>query len=86
MVRFKTEAELTAFLGKLNPNYAQYAAALWQKESRTSWQLEGAREHILLSAGLSELHIDGIKASIGGVGELMACNALCQPTCCLTRV
>ena len=84
MARFGSEAELAAFLGELDPNYAHYAAALWQKNIRTSQQLARATEHILDSAGLPELHIDDIRARICVVGELIACNALYKPTCRLT--
>lgn len=66
MARFESIAELSAFLGKLDSDYAGYAAALWQKGIRTSGQLLHARESILLSAGLPELHI------AGGTGEQMA--------------
>lgn len=69
MARFESIAELSAFLGKLDPDCAGYAAALWQKGIRTSGQLLHARESILLSAGLPELHIDDIKASAAGTGE-----------------
>lgn len=65
MARFGSEAELATFLGKLDEEYAKYAAALWQTGIRTSWQLLNASKHILLSAGLPELHVDDIKASAG---------------------
>ena len=55
MACFASEAELAAFLGKLDQDYAQYAAAVWQKGFRSSRQLSNARKHILLSAGLPEL-------------------------------
>ena len=72
MARFGHVADLAAFLGKLDPDYAQHAAALWQKDIRTSRQLLNARESILISAGLSELHIDDIKASVSSAGEQSA--------------
>lgn len=74
MARFGSVAELAAFLNTLDTEYAQYAAALWQKDIRTSQQLSNAREHILRSAGLSELHIDDIKARAGVRGEQLACK------------
>ena len=74
MARFGSEAELAAFLGKLDQDYAQYAAALWQAGIKTSRQLSNAREHILLSAGLPELHIDDIKASADDAGQQLACS------------
>ncbi|KAL3147072.1 hypothetical protein ABBQ38_015035 [Trebouxia sp. C0009 RCD-2024] len=63
MARLGKVAELVAFLGKLDPDYAQYAAALWQKGVRTSRQLSNASQRILLFAGLPELHVDDIQAS-----------------------
>ena len=35
MARFAGEAELETFLGKLNPDYSQFASALWQTGVRT---------------------------------------------------
>lgn len=72
MARFGSEAELATFLGKLDEEYAKYAAALWQTGIRTSRQLLNASKHILLSAGLPELHVDDIKASAGDAGEQLA--------------
>lgn len=48
MSRFETDAELEAFLCKLDPDYAQYALALWQKGVRTSHQLSGGKSCYLL--------------------------------------
>lgn len=72
MARFGSETELAAFLGALDTTYAQYATALWEKDIRSSMQLSNARESILLSAGLSELHVDDIQARAGGPGECLA--------------
>lgn len=66
--RFRSEAKLSAFLGKLDQDYAQYAAVLWQTGIRTSRQLSDASKHILLSAGLRELHVADIKARASGTG------------------
>ncbi|KAL3137620.1 hypothetical protein ABBQ38_004897 [Trebouxia sp. C0009 RCD-2024] len=76
IARFGNEPELAAFLGKLDPDYAQYAPMLWQKGIRTPQQLSNAREQILLSAGLPELHIDDIQARADGAGELLAFSNL----------
>lgn len=72
MARFGSEAELAAFLGKLDQDYARYAAALWQTGIRTSRQFSNASKHILLSADLPKLHKDDIKASAGHAGEQSA--------------
>ncbi len=71
MARFASEAELETFLGKLDPDYAQYASAVWQNGVRTAHQLANARESILLSCGLPELYIDDIKARAVSAGELL---------------
>ena len=39
MARFPSEADLAAFLGRLDQGHAQYAAALWRTGLRTSRQL-----------------------------------------------
>ena len=74
MARFGSEAELAAFLGKLDQDYAQYAAALWQAGTRTARQLSNASKHILLSAGLAEMHIDDIKVCADNAGQQLACS------------
>ena len=71
MARFASEAELETFLGKLDPEYGQYASAVWQNGVRTAHQLANARESILLSCGLPELYIDDIKARAVSAGELL---------------
>ena len=78
MARFAGEAELETFLGKLDPDYSQFASTLWQTGVRTACQLVNARESILLACGLSELHIDDIKARADRTGEL---NALKHARC-----
>ena len=78
MARFAGEAELETFLGKLDPDYLQFASTLWQTGVRTAHQLVNARESILLACGLSELHIDDIKARADRTGEL---NALKHAQC-----
>ncbi|DBB13138.1 TPA: hypothetical protein ACH3X3_005862 [Trebouxia sp. C0006] len=62
MARFASAAELESFLRKLEPDYAQYASALWQHQVRTAHQLANASKSLLLSWGLLELHVDNIKA------------------------
>ena len=75
MARFASEAELETFLGRLNPDYSEFASALWQHGVKTPRQLANAREPILLSCGLPELYIDDIKATADRPGELNALNA-----------
>ena len=69
MARFASEAELGTFLSRLDPEYSQFASALWQDGVRTVHQLANAREPILLSCGLPELYIDDIKARADRTGE-----------------
>lgn len=78
MARFGSEADLAAFLGKLDQGYSWYAAALWQTGIRPSRQLSNASRHISLSAGLPQLHTDDIKARAEGVGEQLAYSNLLQ--------
>ena len=83
MARSGSVAELTAFLGKVDPNYAQYAPVLWQKGIKTPQQLAGFSEPHYLACGMPEVHIDGVKARADPTGELAACETLCKPACCL---
>ena len=75
MARFANEAELEIFLARLDPDYSQFASALWQNGVRTEHQLANAREPILLSCGLPELYIDDIKARADRTGEPNELNA-----------
>lgn len=75
MARFASAAELEAFLCKLEPDYGQYASALWQHQVRTAQQLANARKLLLLSWGLIELHVDDIKVRANNAGERLAYNA-----------
>ena len=84
MTRFSSVTELAVFLGKLDPDYAGYATALWQKGIRTSQQLANAREQIMLSANVPELHIDDIQARTGDTGEQVAHSVLMQHYCVTT--
>ena len=63
MARFGSEAELAAFLSKLDPDYAQHALALWllQKGIRTPQQLANLSEPHYLACDVPEGHIDNIK-------------------------
>ena len=74
MARFASEAELETFLGKLDSDYSQFAAALWHNGLRTARQLANATKPLLLSYGLPELYIDDIKATADRTGELNALN------------
>ncbi|KAL0050695.1 hypothetical protein WJX82_005308 [Trebouxia sp. C0006] len=68
MARFASVAELETFLGRLDPDYSQFASTLWQNSVRTVHQLANAREPIWLSCGLPELYIDDIKARADRTG------------------
>ena len=81
MARFASEAELKAFLGKLDADYAEYAPALWQKGIKTPQQLANFSEPHYLACDIPEGHIDDIKARAGTTGELLACNTLYKRTC-----
>ena len=72
MARFASEAELASFLGKLDPCYAQYATALWQKGIQTPKQLQSFSEAHYLTCGVPEGHINDIKARAVGTGEQLA--------------
>lgn len=74
MARFASAAELESFLGKLEPDYAQYTSALWQHQVRTAHQLANASKSLLLSWGLLELHVDDIKARANSAGEHLQCS------------
>ena len=80
MARFGSEAELAAFLSNLDPDYAQYAPALWPKGVRTPTQLSSFSEPHYLACDVLEAHIDDIKKRAEGPGELLACNNLYKPT------
>ena len=69
MVRFARVEELAAFLGKLDPDYAEHAAALWQKQVRTLQQLANFSEPHYLACGVPEGHIDDIKVRASDTGE-----------------
>jgi len=74
MARFASEAELESFLGRLDPDYSQFA---------------NATKPLLLSWGLPELYIDDIKATTDRTGELNALSAgtlcLIVHRCCVHR-
>ena len=87
MARFASEAKLETFLGRLDPDYSQFASTLWQNGVRTACQLANATKPLLLSYGLPELYIDDINATADTTGELNALNActvcLVVHMCCL---
>lgn len=62
MAGFATEAELETCLGRLDPDYARFASALWQIGVRTVCQLANAVDPLLLSCGLPLVCIDDVKA------------------------
>ncbi|KAL3134767.1 hypothetical protein ABBQ32_007756 [Trebouxia sp. C0010 RCD-2024] len=45
MARFSSEVELETFLGELDPDYSQFASALWQKGVKTARQLAMLQSH-----------------------------------------
>ncbi|DBA81527.1 TPA: hypothetical protein ACH3X1_007301 [Trebouxia sp. C0004] len=64
-----SEAELKTFLGRLDPDYAQYASAVWQIGVRTAHQLANADKEDLVAAGVtSAIHAKDIKARAGPQG------------------
>ncbi|DBB05235.1 TPA: hypothetical protein ACH3X3_010474 [Trebouxia sp. C0006] len=66
MARFASEAELETFLGKLDPDYGQYASAVWQNGVRTAHQLANADKEDLVAAGVaSAIHAQDIRARAG---------------------
>ena len=83
MARFASEAELKAFLGKLDADYAEYASALWHEGIKTPGQLANFTEPHSLPCGVRRGHIDDIKARADTTGELLACNTLYMCTCWL---
>ena len=81
MARFAAETELETYLGRLDPDYSQFASALWRTGVRTARQLANATKPLLFSCGLPELFIDDIKATADRTGKL---DALSACTMCLT--
>ena len=73
VARFASAAELESFLCELEPDYAQYASALWQHQVRTPHHLANASKSLLLSWGLLEVHVDDIKARANCAGEHLQC-------------
>ena len=62
-------AELETFLGRLDPDYGQYASAMWQNGVRTAHQLANADKENLVAAGVtSAIHAKDIKARAGPQG------------------
>ena len=69
MARFVSKAELETFLGRLDPDYGQYASAVWQNGVRTAHQLANADKEDLVAAGVtSAIHAKDIKARTGPQG------------------
>jgi hypothetical protein len=58
--------KLEVFLRKLDPDYAQYAAVLWQNEVKTAHQLANASKALLL---LLELHGSNVQARVDSAGK-----------------
>ncbi len=73
MTCFANEAELETFLGRLDPDYGQYASAVWQNGVRTAHQLANANKEDLVAAGVtSAIHATDIQARAGPQGQLLA--------------
>ncbi|DBB00040.1 TPA: hypothetical protein ACH3X1_013899 [Trebouxia sp. C0004] len=69
MARFASEAELETFLGKLDPDYGQYAYAVWQNGVRTAHQLANTDKEDLVAAGVtSAIHAKDTNAKGGPQG------------------
>ena len=68
MARFASEAELKAFLGKLDTDYAEYASALWHEGIKTPRQLANFTEPHYLACHVRRGHIDDIKARADTTG------------------
>ena len=69
MGRFASEVELNTFLGRLDPDYGQYASAVWQNGVRTAHQLANADKEDLVAAGvISAIHAKDIKTRAGPQG------------------
>ena len=68
MARFASEAELKAFLGKLDTDYTEYASALWHEGIKTPRQLANFTEPHYLSCHVRRGHIDDIKARADTTG------------------
>ena len=69
MARFASEAELETFLGRLDPDYGQYAPAVWHNGVRTAHQPANADKENLVAAGVtSAIHAKDIKARAGSQG------------------
>ena len=72
MACFESVAELAAFLGKLNPDYASHALKLWQEGIRNPQQLADFSEPHYLACDVPRGHIDNIKARADVTGEPLA--------------
>ena len=74
MACFASEAELAAaFLGKLDPDHAQYALKLLQKDIKTPHQLAKFSQAHHLACGTLEAHIDDMEARADVTGGLLVC-------------
>ena len=72
MAPFASEVELETFLGRLDPDYGQYASAVWQNGVRTAHQLANADKEDLVAAGVtSAIHAKDVKARPGPQGQLL---------------
>lgn len=76
MARSASKAELETCLGRLDPDYSQFAPTLWQNGVRTACQLANATKPLLLSWALPELCIDDIKATAGRTGVAASSDVL----------
>lgn len=74
MVDFGSIAELAAFLGKLHPDYAQHALAVWQEGIRNTQQFADLSEPFYLACGVQREHVDNIKRNGTDVETLPRVN------------
>lgn len=86
MAKFGCVAELAAFLGKLHPDFAQHAPALWQKWSITPQQLANLSEPHYFACGVPEGHIADIKTRAGYAGEQSAYSNVSQHHCPIAKL
>ena len=68
-IEHASEAELKAFLAKLDADYAEYASALWHEGIKTPRQLANFTEPHYLACGVRRGHLDDIKAKADTTGE-----------------
>ena len=70
MTFFKDEAELREYIQRINPNYRDYAVALWKNGVNSTSQLGNASISTLTASGItSAIHAEDIKESSKNTGK-----------------